>query len=221
MAALITFGAYLPKDVSIPRSAVTIVLADTGVALLAGFAIFPLVFQFGLEPSSGSGLIFKTLPLAFGEMPGGQFFGAVFFVLLIAAAMSSCIACGEAVVSWVDEKFSISREKGILVTVVGAWLVGLLSIMSLGAWSSYYPLDFIPAFSGKTIFDALDFLAANILLLVGGLLTSVFFGWLVPKQLKLEEINVADGALFAFWQFLIRYVIPPVLLVSLVLGITE
>jgi len=103
MGALITFGAYLPKDISIKNSAFTIVLADTGVALLAGFAIFPLVFAFGLEPSSGSGLIFKTLPMAFGQMPGGQVFGAIFFLLLIAAALSSCIGCAEAVVSWVDE----------------------------------------------------------------------------------------------------------------------
>ena len=221
MAALITFGSYLPKDVSIPGSALTIALADSGVAVIAGFAIFPLVFQFGLEPSSGAGLIFQTLPIAFGQMPGGQFFGAIFFVLLIAAALSSCIGCGEAVVSWVDETFGIDRHKGVLYAAGAAWLVGLLSIVSLGDWSDFYPLDFIPAFAEKSIFGALDFLAANILLLVGGLLTSIFFGWLVPKQLKLDEIGWRDGAVFAFWRFMIRFVIPPILLVSLVLGISE
>lgn len=221
MAALITFGAYLPKDISIPRSALTIILADTAVALLAGFAIFPLVFAFGLEPSAGAGLIFQTLPLAFGQMPGGQVFGGIFFVLLIAAALSSCIGCAEAVVSWVDEHWGIKREKGVLLTVGAAWSVGLLSVMSLGNWSDYYPLDFIPAFAGKTIFDALDFLAANILLLFGGFLTSLFFGWLVPKHLKLEEIGVSEGLFFNFWRFMIRFVIPPVLLVSLVMGLTE
>ena len=221
MGALITFGAYLPKHISIPGSAATIVLADTGVALLAGFAIFPLVFAFGLEPSSGAGLIFQTLPLAFGQMAGGQFFGAIFFLLLIAAAMSSCIGCGEAVVSWVDEHWGIERQKGILYTVGAAWLVGLLSIMSLGEWSDYYPLNFIPAFEGKTVFDALDFLAANILLLVGAMLMSIFFGWLVPKQLKLEAMGLADGWGYRVWLVLIRFVIPPVLFVALVLGIAE
>ncbi|MFQ5982521.1 MAG: sodium-dependent transporter [Woeseiaceae bacterium] len=221
MAALITFGAYLPRQISIPGSALTIVLADTGVALLAGFAIFPLVFAFGLEPSSGAGLIFQTLPIAFGQMPGGQLFGAIFFVLLIAAALSSCIGCGEAVVSWVDEHWGVKREKGILLAAGGAWAVGLLSIMSLGDWSDFYPLDFIPAFAGKTIFDAKDFLAANILLLLGGLLVSIFFGWLVPKQLKLEEIGVSEGAFFTFWRFMIRFVIPPILLISLVMGLGE
>ncbi len=221
MAALITFGAYLPKEISIPKSATIVIVADTAVALLAGFAIFPLVFAFGLEPSAGAGLIFQTLPLAFGQMPGGQIFGAIFFILLIAAALSSCIGCAEAVVSWVDERFGIKREKGVLLTVGAAWAVGVLSIMSMGDWSEYYPLDFIPAFEGKTIFDSLDFLAANILLLIGGLLISVFIGWFVPKQIKLDEIGVDEGLFFNFWQFMIRFVIPPVLVISLVMGIAE
>jgi NSS family neurotransmitter:Na+ symporter len=221
MGALITFGSYLPRTTSIPGSAFTIVLADTGVAMLAGFAIFPLVFAFGLEPSSGSGLIFKTLPIAFGQMPGGQVFGAIFFMLLIAAALSSCIGCCEAVVSWVDEHWGVSRQRGTLYTVGAAWLVGILSVMSLGEWASYYPLDFIPAFAGKTIFDALDFLAANILLLVGAMLTSIFFGWLVPKALKVKETELGDGVAYTFWLILVRFLIPPILFVSLVLGITE
>ena len=221
MAVLITFGGYLPKNISIPGSVLTIVLVDTGVALLAGFSIFALVFAYGLEPFSGSGLIFQTLPIAFGQMPGGQFFGAIFFVLLIAAALSSCIGCAEAVVSWVDERWGIKREKGILLTVGAAWAVGLLSIMSLGDWSEYYPLGFISAFAEKTIFDALDFLTANVLLLLSGLLTSIFFGWLVGKQLKLDELGVSEGTFFTFWHIMIRFVIPPVLLISLVLDISE
>jgi len=221
MGSLIVFGAYMPKDFSIPRSATLVILLDTGVALLAGFAIFPLVFAYGLEPSSGPGLIFETLPLAFGQMPGGQLFGSIFFVLLITAALSSCIGLAEGAVNWVDQHWGIPRKKGILITVGAAWLVGILSIMSLGDWSGFYPLDFIPAFVGKTIFDTLDFLAANILLLLGGMLLSVFFGWLVPKQLKLDELGVSEGAFFTFWRFMIRFVIPPVLLVVLVMGIAE
>jgi NSS family neurotransmitter:Na+ symporter len=221
MAALITFGSYLPKEVSIPRSATAVILADTGVALLAGFTIFPLVFAFGLEPSSGPGLIFQTLPLAFGQMPGGHLFGSIFFVLLIAAALSSCIGCAEAVVSWVDEQWGIKRKNGVLIAVGAAWAVGILTIMSMGDWSEFYPLDFIPAFAGKTIFDSLDFLAANILLLMGGLLISVFIGWFVPKHIKLDEIGVQEGLFFTFWRFMIRFVIPPVLLIVLVMGITE
>jgi NSS family neurotransmitter:Na+ symporter len=221
MASLITFGAYLPNNYSITSSAAAIILADTGVALLAGFAIFPLVFAFGLAPSSGAGLIFHTLPIAFGEMPGGQFFAAMFFVLLMAAALSSCIGFGEALVSWVDEKWGIERKLGAVVAIGATWLVGILSIMSLGDWSEFHPLDFIPAFAGKTIFDTLDFLAANILLLFGALLVSVFFGWFVPKQIKLDSIGIKDGILFTFLEIMLRFVIPPILLISLLLGISE
>jgi len=221
MGALIAFGAYLPRDYSIPRSAATIILIDTTIALLAGFAIFPLVFHFGLEPSSGAGLIFQTLPLAFGNMIGGQLFGAIFFALLIAAAMSSCIGCAEGVVSWVNEHWQMKRSKGILLVVASAWLLGILTILSLGEWSDVYPLDFIPAFAHKTIFDSLDFLAANILLLLGALLTSFFFGWLVPKQLKLDEMGVREGAFFGFWRFMIRFVIPPTLFIVIIMGVTE
>lgn len=221
MGSLIVFGAYLPKQYSIPRTASLVILLDTGVALMAGFAIFPLVFANGLEPSSGAGLIFETLPLAFGQMPGGRIFGAIFFVLLISAALSSCIGLAEGVVNWVDEHWGIERKRGILLTVGAAWLLGILSIMSLGNWSSFYPLGFIPAFAEKTIFDTLDFFAANILLLVGGLLLSIFFGWLVPKALKLDELAVEDGLFFGFWRIMIRFVIPPILFVSLVFGISE
>ena len=109
----------------------------------------------------------------------------------------------------------------MLLTAGAAWVVGILTIMSLGDWSEFYPLNFIPAFEGKTIFDSLDFLAANILLLIGGLLISVFIGWVVPKHIKLEEIGVDEGLFFTFWRFMIRFVIPPVLLIVLVMGITE
>ena len=215
MGSLVVFGAYMPKDFSIARSATAVILLDTGVAVVAGLAIFPLVFQYGLDAGSGAGLIFQTLPLAFGQMPGGQIFGSIFFVLLISAALSSCIGLAEGCVNWVDEHWGINRKKGILYVVGAAWLLGIFSIMSLGDWSTYYPLDFIPSYDGKNIFNALDHMAANNLLLLGGALSAIFFGWLVPKALKLEEMDVADGPLFALWRFLIRFVIPPVLVIVL------
>ena len=221
MGSLIVFGSYMPKDFSIPKSSTQVILLDTGVAMLAGFAIFPLVFQYGLNPGGGAGLIFETLPLAFGQMPGGQVFGSIFFVLLIAAALSSCIGLAEGVVNWVDEHWGIPRPKGVLLLVGSAWLVGILSILSLGSWSDFYPLDFIPAYEGRTIFDSLDFLAANNLLLVGGFFLSIFMGWLVPNQLKQAEIEITDNLLFKLWIFLLRFVIPPILVLSLAFGVTE
>ncbi|MGB5688386.1 MAG: sodium-dependent transporter [Woeseiaceae bacterium] len=221
MATMITFGSYLPDNVSIPRSAVIIILADTGVAMLAGFVIFPLVFAFGLAPSEGAGLVFQTLPLAFGQMAGGQLFGAVFFLLLIVAALSSCLGGAEAVVSWVDERWQIPRKKGVLYFVGTIWLIGITTILSLGEWSDFYPLSFIPALAEETIFDLFEWFAANILLLVGAALTSVFFGWIVPKETKLEGMGIRDGRFYAFANTMMRYVIPPILLVALVLGLLE
>jgi NSS family neurotransmitter:Na+ symporter len=215
MGSLVVFGAYMPKDFSIVRSSTAVILIDTGVAVVAGLAIFPLVFQYGLNAGSGAGLIFQTLPMAFGQMPGGQIVGSIFFVLLISAALSSCIGLAEGVVNWVDEHWGISRQKGVIYVAGGAWLLGVLSIFSLGDWSNYYPLDFVPSYEGKNIFNALDHLAANNLLLVGGALSAIFFGWLVPKALKLEELDVSDGFLFTLWRFLIRFVIPPILVVVL------
>ncbi|MGB5629686.1 MAG: sodium-dependent transporter [Woeseiaceae bacterium] len=221
MATMITFGSYLPDNVSIPRSAVIIILADTGVAMLAGFVIFPLVFAFGLAPSEGAGLVFQTLPLAFGQMAGGQLFGAVFFLLLIVAALSSCLGGAEAVVSWVDERWQIPRKKGVLYFVGTIWLIGITTILSLGEWSDFYPLSFIPALAEETIFDLFEWFAANILLLVGAALTSVFFGWVVPKKTKLEGMGIRDGRFYAFANTMMRYVIPPILLAALVLGLLE
>jgi len=215
MGSLVVFGAYMPKDFSIARSATAVILLDTGVAVVAGLAIFPLVFQYGLDAGSGAGLIFQTLPLAFGQMPGGQFFGSIFFILLISAAISSCFGLAEGVVNWVDEQWGIARKKGVLYVAGAAWLLGVFSIISLGDWSTYYPLDFVPSYEGKNIFNALDHLAANNLLLFGGAMSAIFFGWLVPKALKLEELDVADGVMFATWRFTIRFIIPPILVVVL------
>lgn len=219
LAGMIVFASYLPVDVSIPRFALLIILIDTAVALLAGFMIFPIVFVFGMEPTAGPGLLFQTLPLAFGQMPGGHLFGSIFFLLLIVAALSSCIGLAESSLAWVEEHWKIPRRRGALWVGGLAWGVGILTILSFSDWSEFYPLDFIPAFEGMNIFSTLDFLAANIFLLTGGLLTAIFFGWKVPKAINLEAIGIPEGPLYAFSKFMLRYVIPVVLLVALVMGV--
>jgi NSS family neurotransmitter:Na+ symporter len=221
MGGLIVFGAYMPKDFSIPRSSVAVILMDTGVAVIAGFAIFPLVFQYGLNPGGGPGLIFQTLPLAFGQMPGGQIFGSIFFILLISAALSSCLGLAEGVTNWLDEHMHVPRPRGVLLVVGAAWILGIASILGFSVWKDVRLLEFIPSYRGLDIFDTLDTLAANNLLLIGGSMSAIFFGWFVPKALKLDEMGVPDSLFFAFWRFMIRFVIPPILIVTLVMGITE
>jgi len=221
MATMITFGAYLPSDVSIPKSASIIIFADTGVALVAGFVIFPLVFAYGLAPTEGAGLVFQTLPIAFGQMPGGQLFGVILFLLLMVAGLSSCLGGAEAAVSWVDARWNVSRERGILYFVGTIWLIGITVILSLGDWSDFYPLAFVPALAEETIFDIFEWFAANILLLIGATLTAVFFGWLVPDAIKLEGLGMKKGPLFAYVNAMLRYVVPPVMTIALVLGLLE
>ena len=221
MATMITFGAYLPRKVSIPQSATIIIFADTGVAMLAGLVVFPLVFAYGLAPAEGAGLIFQTLPIAFGQMPGGQLFGVVLFLLLMVAGLSSCLGGAEAAVSWVDKRWKVPRARGILYFTGTIWMIGITVILSLGDWSDFYPLAFIPALAEETIFGIFEWLAANILLLIGATLTSVFFGWFVPRSIKLDGLGMRDGKLFFYVNAMLRFVVPPVMMIALVLGLLE
>ena len=221
MAAMITFGCYLNKDISIPNSAGIIILADTVVALVAGLAIFPLVFAFDLAPSGGPGLIFQTLPVAFGKLWGGNIFGSLFFFLLIAAAMTSCISGIEAIVAWMEERRNVDRKKGALIVGFFVWLTGGLTIFSFGEGANFHPLNFISVLEGKTIFDLLDFLVANILLLIVSILTSVFLGWVAPKYIHLESIGLQDGICYRIWLFVIRYIVPIFLITLLIAGIIK
>jgi len=208
MAVMITYGSYLDKETSIPRNAFIVVGADTLVALLAGFAIFPLVFAHHLAPDSGAGLVFQTLPIAFGELPGGQIFGSIFFLLLIAAAITSCIGNFAPIVAWTEERFSISHAKAAGLAGFVMWLLGLGTVFSFNLWSEFHPLSFIGRFADMTIYDTLDYVMANVLLPVGAFLTSIFIGWIASHDAIREEMGLPDGPAFKTWRLLIRFVVP-------------
>ncbi|MCW8868797.1 MAG: sodium-dependent transporter, partial [Marinobacter sp.] len=157
MAVMMAYGSYLPKNISIAKTSITVSVIDTGVALLAGLAIFPIVFANGLEPGAGPGLIFQTLPLAFGQMPMGSLFGTLFFVLLIFAAWTSGISLLEPIVEWLEERKGMNRTVSTLGAGFVCWGLGIASILSLNLWSDFAPLGFVPMLEGKTIFDLLDF----------------------------------------------------------------
>jgi NSS family neurotransmitter:Na+ symporter len=201
MGAIMVYGSYLPADASIPRTAATIALMDTTVALLAGIAIFPLVFTHGLSPSSGPGLIFETLPLAFGAMPGGVFFGTLFFLLLVFAAWTSAISLIEPMVAYLVENRDWGRVPAAVASGGAAWVVGLGSVVSLNVASDF------DIFFGLTWFGFADYLTANIMLPLGGLLIAIFAGWVMPRAAVMEEVGLA-GLLFRAWYGLVRYVTP-------------
>ncbi len=203
MGAIMVYGSYMPKRASIAAASIWIAIADTSVALLAGMAIFPIVFANGLEPGSGPGLIFQTLPLAFGHMPYGQLFGTLFFVLLVFAAWTSAISLIEPAVAWLVENKGHSRLRASVISGIVVWLVGVGTIFSFNLWSGdHYKLF------GKTFFDLLDYLTANIMLPLGGVLIAIFAGWLMSRAASEDELNLAHPALYGIWRFLVRYVTP-------------
>ena len=157
VGALITYGAYMPKHISIPRVAGIIALADTGVALMMGLIIFPLVMSYGLTPGEGPGLVFVTLPIAFGQMPAGILFGSLFFILMSVAALTSTLGMLEPSVSWLEEKRRFTRPQIAIAIGIIVWLCGLPSLLSFNVLSGFTPLDQFALFEGKTIFDLMDF----------------------------------------------------------------
>jgi len=201
---LMAYGSYLKRDDSISDSAALIVTADTLVALLAGLALFPIIFAFGLDAGGGPGLVFETVPLAFGNMPGGMFFGALFFILLFVAAITSSISMLEVPVAWLTSKPEWSRKKAAIATGLFIWLIGFLSVLSLNGLQGFYPLGFLGI--EKTFFDLFDYLTGSIMLPVTGLLTAILVGWVIPDAISREELSVLESHhWYKAWRFILRY----------------
>ncbi|MGB5261595.1 MAG: sodium-dependent transporter [Gammaproteobacteria bacterium] len=207
MGAIMVYGSYLPDRISIARASIAIALADTTVALLAGMVIFPIVFANALEPGAGPGLIFQTLPIAFGHMPYGAFFGMLFFVLLVFAAWTSAISLIEPAVAWLVENRGHSRVNACVVGGIATWLLGLLTVFSFNIWSDLKPLA-IGTFADMTLFDLLDYLTANIMLPLGGLLIAVFAGWQMSRASTVDELAMGERFFYPVWRFLVRYITP-------------
>ncbi|HKX55627.1 MAG TPA: sodium-dependent transporter [Xanthomonadales bacterium] len=208
MGLMMGFGAYLGRDISIAKSALIISVMDTVVALLAGIAIFPIVFANGLDPAQGPGLIFVTLPIAFGNMTGGLLFGTLFFILLFFAALTSAIGSLEPVVAWVEEHRSIKRPAAAMLVCGSAFILGMASVFSFNLWSEWHPLGFIDRFAESAVFDLLDYLTANIMMPLGGLLLAVFVGWRVSPEAVAEHVDIRNPHLFRIWFWLLRFVVP-------------
>ena len=208
VGVMLTYGAYMPRTSSILRSATIISFSDGLASLLAGLAIFPIVFQYGLSPAEGPGLIFMTLPIAFGQMPGGGIIGSLFFLLLVFAALTSSISLLESIISHLEEITRIGRKKLTIVAGVLLWLVGLGTVFSFNLWKNFTPLDMIRPLEGKTIFGLIDYFGSNMLMPVGGILMAVIGGWIISAQSSRDELKEHDERIFVVWRFLVRYVAP-------------
>lgn len=202
MGAIMAYGAYMPSHAEVSKTVVTVALLDTLVALVAGMAIFPIVFAANIEPSAGPGLLFVSLPVAFGNMDSGLLFGSVFFILVSIAAWSSSISLIEPVVSWMVESGRFNRVGAISLVGVTAWLMGLGTVLSFNDWADFKPL------LGMTFFDFLDFLTAQIMLPLGGLFIALFVGWKMSKASVREEIAETTDIQFDLWLQMVRWISP-------------
>ncbi len=208
IGAVLTYSAYLPQDVNIFRSSIIVALGDTLVALLAGLAIFPIVFANNLDPGGGPGLIFVTLSTAFAQMPSGSLIGAGFFLMLLFAALTSSISMLETMTARVIEMRGMTRTKATVSIGTGTFLVGLMTVFSFSSWENFYPLNAIPAFAGMTPFNLIDFTVSNILMPLGGMLYALFAGWWLSRDTSIYEMGIGDGAIFKLWLLLVRIVAP-------------
>ncbi|MDZ7735704.1 MAG: sodium-dependent transporter [Gammaproteobacteria bacterium] len=201
MGAIMIYGSYLPAKASISRTAVTIAFMDTMIAIFAGLAIFPLVFSYGLEVGQGTGLIFQTLPIAFGQMPYGTLFGTLFFVLLMFAAWTSSISLLEPAVAWLAENRDMRRVNAAIIAGIIAWVMGVGSLLSFNLLSDN-------KLFGKTFFELVEYLTTNIMLPLGGLLTAVFAAWIMKRMSSTEELDIGDGLGYRLWLLATRYLAP-------------
>jgi NSS family neurotransmitter:Na+ symporter len=212
---MLAFGSYLTEDISIPKTAVIISLADAGVALIAGLVIFPLVFSYGLEPGEGPDLIFRILPIVFSQMNLGVIVGSVFFLLLTFAALSSAIAILQPAVSYLEESWGFSVKGAALAAGGAAWFLGIGSVFSFNLWKEVYPLSFFETFATSTVMDVVDFLTANYMMLVGGILIAIFVGWSFKSEWIKSEFEGINPMLFTLWLWLARIVAPAAVAVAL------
>jgi NSS family neurotransmitter:Na+ symporter len=204
---MITYAAYARHDVDLRQAALLSVAADTVISLLAGFAVFPIVFANGLDPASGAGLVFVTLPLAFAAMPFGTLAAFAFFVLLFVAAFASAISLLELGTALLVHRYGWRRPAAASALAGACFAGGLATVLSFNLWSDWHPLAPLPAFARATVFDLLDDLTSNLMLPFSSFALSVLAGWVLPASLLAEELRLGPaGAARLLW--ILRYVAP-------------
>jgi len=216
IGVLMTYSAFVPQGISLPQSSALLSLAVVIVASLAGLAIFPIVFNFGLSPGEGANLIFVTVPIAFGQMTGGRIISILFFGLIAIGAFTSAVGMLEPVVAWLEERLKIGRTRICALIGLAIWLVGLPSMLSFNLLADVRPLSFIPFFATSNFFDVLDMGIAMILLPLNALMIVLLVGWGVRKTTISAELG--DGRLIACWRVIVRY-LAPLAIVILMMGL--
>ncbi|WP_226669875.1 sodium-dependent transporter [Metabacillus litoralis] len=208
-SCMVTYSSYLDKKVSIPSSAGSVVIMNIFVSILAGLAIFPVVFAFDFEPEQGPGLLFMVLPAVFSQIPAGEFFLGVFLLLFLFATLTSSFSLLEIIVSAFTESGKRSRKKAAWISGIVVFFAGIPAALSFSTLQKF-------EIFGKTVFNATDFLVSNIMLPLGCLLIAVFISFKMNKQLVKDEFTLSNKlspAMFTLWSFLMKWVVPVTIIV--------
>lgn len=203
MGAIMAYGAYVPEDVSVGTTTFTIAILDTVLALLAGLAIFAIVFAYGLTPGAGPGLLFETVPIAFGNLPFGAFFGGLFFLLVALAALTSAISISEPAIAYVTERSKLTRAQIAMIIGVVCWVLGVGSVLSFNVWA-----DVKLTFFEWTFFDSLDKLTQLVLLPLGGMLIALIVGHVLPKDVVYAELGLTNERVQEGWRIVVGFITP-------------
>ncbi len=216
MGAMITYGSYLKKEDTVPGNGAYVVGADTAIAIIAGFAIFPAVFALGLEPGAGAGLTFITLPAVFAEIPAGSFFAFLFFVLLSIAALTSAISLMEVVVAWITDEKGMPRKTATILVGAISFIVGIPTVLGYSVLSDV-------TFLGFDLLDTYDWIANAIMLPVGGLLTAIFAGYVWTAKKAQEDFNNPPSRIVLgnWYGVMIKLIVPIAIIIVLVFGIID
>jgi len=213
MGAIMAYGAYMPEGAPIGKSVLTIAFLDTLVSLMAGMAIFPIVFASpGMGPDVGPSLMFQTLPVVFGNIPGGLFFGTLFFILVSMAAWSSSISLIEPAVAWLIETWRVNRIVANLMVGLVAWGIGLGTILSFNLWKAF-------TLGGSTFFDVMDFITSSVMLPLTGLLIAIFVGWVMKPAEAIAAMGDKSGWVLRVWHWLLAYIAPLAIGLIFVVGL--
>ena len=206
MGCIITYGSYVKKEENLLKISLMTAFADTGFAILAGLAVMPAVFAFGISPSEGPSLVFITLPQIFAQLPFGNILSIIFFIILLVAAITSAISLLEVIVAYMTEELKFTRRNAVIISFLIIGFLGSLSSLSEGVLSDF-------KIFGKTIFDTFDFMSSNVFLPIGGLLVVLFVGWKMASKDVKDELSSGgtirlNSILFSGIMFIIKFIAP-------------
>ena len=209
VSVMVTYSSYLSKKESLPKSAISIVIMNIAVVLLAGLAIFPAVFSFGMKPDKGPVLLFHVLPSIFSQLPFGMFFFFLFLIVFLFAALTSAFSMLEIIVAIISKGDQVKRRKWAWIIGLGIFVFGIPSALSYGALADF-------KLFGRTFFDLADYAVSNVLMPIGALLTAIFVSWIMKQSAVFGELaegsQIKAGVLHA-WRFLLRYIVPVLIIV--------